>query len=653
MQILLGYLIIYLSIIFGSIFISKIFNKRIESCIVIDILLKMVLLYLFGLIGCLAIGTVIINITFIVLGIITLIKNKKNKNFKDNISTYGLIFFTILYFAFIIFTLNKMSNIWDEFSYWSTISKRMFNSNLLVNEGMLSLYPPFPTLWQYFFTRTLNTYSQGIEMFSTYILGFSLLLPLFEKIKSNRKLPKICLSIIILCVPIIFEYIIFYQAIYVDVLIGLLIGYIFYQEYNEENKKFLFISLILATIALTFMKTTGFYIALILFGIYIIKTIIQIFIDKNKEKTTIKFEIKKYKNYIIGIFTLFIISFITITTWNLCIKDYNGATNELDEYKINNINEERTIGQGLGSIVTTMFGSNNESFDYDLSNRKLISQMYTSYAILKPIKISIASFIIIFIIGVLLIYKFLIKENERKKYISTVIPILIGIFIYIAFLQLAYITKFSVNEFLNHASLDRYVNTYFLGILIFVISIIIAKIEEKRIKNIDNIKDKNTNFKYLILTSVILLITPLNIITDSTIWSGNYNYTIQNSLLTITIQADKLKDKLNSNDRVYLVNQICDKSASSWQLKYFALPEIDIKMTQKFSEELESEFEKDKLLEIWKNILYEKYDYIFILETDDYFNNFAKSLFKNPNLIKNKTIYKIEKDNNNIKLVEY
>ena len=641
MRTILGYIIIYLSIIFGSIFISRIFKKKIETCVVIDIFIKMILLYIFGLVNNLYLCTILINIIPIILGSITIIKNRKEKDLKESILTNGLMFFTILYFVFIIFTFYKVMNVWDEYSYWSTISKKMYYSNQLLNTGMLGLYPPFPTILQYYFTKTIGTYSQGIEMFANYILGFSLLLPLFEKIKNNNKISNICLEIIIICIPSIFTYIIFYQSIYADAILGLIIGYILYQLYNENNKSFLYFSLALTFIILTLTKATGFYIALILLFAICMTNLAKYI--KNRREIKILQNIKVNKKTIIALFSIIILTIVTFLSWNIYTKNYKQDKDLLESKYQEKSEEHLSVTDALKTILTTIFGAKNEqNIDRDISNTNLFYAFYEKSAITQPIRISLIAFFILYIIGITILYK-IIDDRNKEKFKNIQIIFIVGLIIYVVFLQLAYLTKFSMQESLTHASLERYINTFFLGIIVLVISVIIDKIEENT---------KNIKIKYILLTLIILIITPLNIITDATIASGATNIIKKNQLKEVANQAEIIKEKLNKEDRIYIINQESHEKASTWQLKYYLIPQIELKTTMRFSKELESVYEEGKILEEWKNILYNDYDYVYIYVTDKYFNELAKDLFDNEE-VEEKTIYKIEKENNNIKLIKY
>lgn len=636
---ILGYIIIYISIIFGSIFIVNKFNKKIESCIVIDILFKMILMYIFGLCNLLYIGSIITITISIILGIITLIKQRKNTEFKEKILTNGFGFFTIIYFAFMIFTYGKTSWLWDEYSHWSLASKEMFYTNKLLPESgiLIVKYPPFPTILQYLFNKTIGIYSQGTEIFANYILGFSLLLPLFENINSKSKMQNICIEITILCIPAVFNSIIFYEGIYVDAMLGLLIGYIFYQVYMQKDVKFLKLSVLLAFIAMSLTKATGLYIALILICSYVLATIIEII--------TKKYNIKKYinenKRKLISIVLLIMILLVTSFSWKIYSKEMQTAIVDFEVYKKEESKEKNLrLIEAIGSTATTLLGSTEKSADYDQSNRLLFKDLTTQYALKAPIRITIMYVTILIIIASIIIYKF-INNEEKSKYKNSIIAILIGLILYIAFLQLAYLVKFGFQERIIHASLDRYINTYLLGFFILLVSIIIKKIVNT---------NKNQKHILAIFIMCILLITQIQQITDATIASGTYNAQMRYDVKDMNKMSEFLNESLEDGERVYVVNQNPNVSLKETYIKYILAPKFKTQVNPRFDKELAERLDGD-ILEIWSKILTQKYDYIYIYKNDEYFEEMTKELFEEE--IKENIIYKIQKEENNIKFIKY
>lgn len=636
---ILGYILIYISIVLGSIFIANKFNKKIESCIAIDILLKMILMYIFGICNLLFIGLIVCISTSILLGIITIVKQRNNVEFKEKILTNAFYFFTIIYFCFTIFTYSKMSWLWDEYSHWSLASKEMFYTNKLLPESgiLIVKYPPFPTIWQYLFNKTVGIYSQGTEIFADYILGFALLLPLFESVNSKSKMQNITVAITIICIPAILHALMFYEGIYADAILGMLMGYILCQIYFQKDVKFQKLSILVAFITMTLTKETGFYISLILICSYIL----TIIIGKIKQKCNIKKYIIENKREIINITILIIILIVTTFSWKIYSKDMQTAVGDFEVYKKEE-SEEKYIGitEAIQTSLTTLLGSTSKSIDYDQSNRFLFEAMSGQYSLTAPIKITITYVIILMIIASIILYKYISKE-EKNKYKTIIQTIFIGLIIYILFLQLAYLVKFGMYERIIHASLDRYINTYLLGILILLITIII-----KRMSN----SCKNKKYIFTIFTMFILLITRINTITNATIASGAYNAQVRYKLQDMIEIESYFENNLENGARIYVVNQEKDNTLESIYIKYLVAPKFKILANPVFSQELEESLNED-ILEVWNKILIEKYDYVYIYKKDEYFEKKAKKLFEEE--IKEKAIYKIEKQENTIKLVEY
>ena len=600
-MILIRYIFLYFIIIFPGIFLSDKFNKKIEKTIPIGLISISILIYLFGIINLLQIGVVITCAISIILFLYVLTKNIRNKtiyNLKENITTPAFMFFTVIFFIFSIVTLNRELTNWDQFSYWSITAKDMFYTNrfpLSISE--ISLYPPVPVTLQYFFMKIIGRYIQGIEIFTTWILGFLMLIPLFDK-SNGKKITNFIIGIIILCIPAVFSMLIFYESSYPDALLGILIGYISYTYFFEEDSKFKMLNLIMALTLLTLTKATGFVISIILILTFILYQILN-----NRKNGELKENLKK-------IFIFLFIIIVTFATW----KVYLNINNNFKSNEPNNTTSLKTITQ---SFITTVFGVYRENNDVADSNGKLIEKLYNVTEISTPVKISALGVITIYVVIMLIYYN---KTDEKVKIRNIIISIFTGLILYICALQLAYITQFSNKEMLAHDGMERYIATYLLGLLYFIIAIIL-----------DKCKLENRNYFYILLASVIIMITPLNSLANASITSGIYNI---NSTLYCNIGRQKAEYILNNIEPNKKVLGICQESKIklvNLMVRYYMYPEY-YKVLDAFNDENEL-----------KSIVEEKgYDYIYVISSDEKIDEYLKELL-HVQTIKKYELYKIEK----------
>jgi hypothetical protein len=602
-RIIIGYIMLYFVIMLGSTFISYKTKKSLSSSISIDILTNIAVLYVFGLFNILLIGVITTSVISILLGIYALVK--MNKTQRNTLVDFGTIFFSIVYFVLSITTYERISNIWDEFTCWSLFTKKMFITNIYETDW----YPPVPTIWQYYCCKLIGNYTQGIEMFGLYIFSFSLLLPLFNIKKEKSLIYNLALSIIIICLPGIFSETYFYEAPYADAILGLLLGYIFVERIF--NTKYTY-SLVVALFVLALTKGTGFYIAittLICFFAY--DAIKQI---RNKEKIDKKKCISKI--------IIFLLILSSLASWNI-YKNLNITR----EDNINIISESKLDETGIKKFITSFFTASmkttSSSLMADMIQDNLITMLIKGSLINSYIQLSIGGFTLLLAFGFVLLY----KKNNKAKNVS--IYTFGGLILYIGFLQLAYFTKFNMQEALTHNSFSRYMSSYYIAMLMTFIALVIDS------KSADYKRD------ITVLMIIILALTPLKDIANITINSGFYNYKMKKELSTIIEETNKLKQEIPANSKIYVINQQLEDN----KFKYYMLPENNVEMGIYFGNNF-AQNEKEQ----FENILYNTYDYVYIRATDDYFNNNYQELFNEK--IEKKATYKVIKDNGkeNLKL---
>lgn len=615
MTMILGFIIIYLSIVLGSIFWSSILNKKIETTIAINIGIIVLALYLFSAINLLAQGVYIIATANIILGIITIIV--KRKKVLEKVLTPGFVFFSLMYFILMITNFNKQLIHFDQYLYRSINTKMVFYNNNILEE-YVRIYPPMTTLLEYYFLKLTGIYIQGIEAFAMQMYGIALLLPIYENIKKS-KLANIIVGLTILFLPAVFTNLVFYQSSYPDATLGLLIGYMLYTFFADSNIKYKIVALSIATGMMVLTKPSGIAIVLIIvamLGIY------EILKNKYYKKENIK---KIFTNKII--LTILLIAVLVFISWKLVLKLYKVGTDRVDQSRVG----DSSVQYVGNSLMTTIFGKYEDNNDAAESNVNFIPKIYSVKGFTTPVQTSLAITSIIIIAGY--VYCYYKSNNKDLKY--QIIAIIIGLILYMIFLQLSYLLKFVTFEMLGHNGIDRYFPTFLLGMLYLLIASIIKKLSQKEYIARD----------YIIILLIMFLITPIQYVCEATITSGMYNINSMEYVNNAKNIADKIDEYVEDDSKIITISQKEKTRLYNLMLRYYLYPNHNVKTIENIKEE-----NIEKVQEVIKS---NEYQYIYIYSTDSELTNMLEKDFDNLEDVKEKTLYKIQyNDENDMTLIE-
>lgn len=629
MHIILRSILLYITIVGGSLFLAEKLNKKIGKCIGLNLLLIIIFLYISGLVNLLLPAvwfTVILEIILGITVIVKYIKNKEINRLKKKINSLGMLVFSISFFWIAFISIDKQLTNWDQFSNWSFAAKNMYISNqFIINPGIGMQYPPAPTIIQYFFMKVIGVYIQGFEAFSMQILGISLLLPWLENEK-RTKWSKIAMVILILCMPTIFPNLIFYESSYPDVLLGLLIGYICVSLFKDEKSSFTILKILAGISVLSLTKGTGFYLSLIIIAIGIIYEILSIK-KSNKHKKIIK----NNKNIRVILIALSIVMLLFLS-WSI----YKNINKPLEGRMESANAKDNPINIILESIATTVFGINNENYNEALSNQTFVEKLYKVDAIFSPISISVAGVIAILLITVTYFIANKLENDKRQKAIIITICVFIGLILYCGMLQVAYITMFNETEMISHAGIDRYLPTYLIGIIYIFLNYLLEFLDRNKAKTV----------VYVLLAMVIVSMTPLKSIMDLTVTFGISNMRGNRTCNNGKYYSSQIAEMAGENAKTFVICQDINKKLYQYMIRYYMYPTTIGLM--EFTENMDG---INVTLSEWVNDLKErKFEYVYVIDTDKEFEDYASSIFKD-NEIEDKTLYKIEQENEKIILV--
>lgn len=170
---------------------------------------------------------------------------------------------------------------------------------------------------------------------------------------------------------------------------------------------------------------------------------------------------------------------------------------------------------------------------------------------------------------------------------------------------------------LNHDGMERYIASYLLGILYIIVAFAL-----------NDSKKKKKNLSYVIVTSIILLITPLTSVANATITSGIYNINTSFYCNMGRNRAEEIQNTVKKEEKVLGICQDKNKELINLMIRYYMYP---------ISYEVATIQEEQELKEIVES---QKYDYIYILTTDEIIESFLKDEYTIQNIEEN-TLFKV------------
>ncbi len=283
----------------------------------------------------------------------------------------------------------------------------------------------------------------------------------------------------------------------------------------------------------------------------------------------------------------------------------------------------------MQSILPTIFGTYTENLDIPNANGSLIEKLYKVPEISTPVQISAAGLIAIYFV-ITIIYYQKSKQGEKIYIKNVAFSVFLGLFLYIASLQLAYITQFSTKEMLNHDGMERYIASYLLGILYIIVAFAL-----------EQCKKSNKNMSYIIITSLIVLITPVTSIANATITSGIYNI---NTTLYCNMgrnRAEQIQTIVGNEDTILGICQDKNKQLINLMVRYYLYP-INYEV-------VDADDNDEAIIEKIKS---QKYSYIYLMKINEKIKDVLENEF-NIKEIEDDSLLKItEKGLEKIELVE-
>lgn len=617
-----------------SISISYIFQKKIEYTLPMTMAGVSLILYIASFLSLRTISIYAIAIlSLIAIAFLVYKLFRSSKKIVSIIKSPGLIFFVIICACIAYISRGFVFSTWDEFSHWGLVIKNMYLTNDFANIGnstvLFKWYPPGISLFLNFTTSLSNHFSEASALAGMLALSYSQMAIIFTKIKFSDWKKNLLLTSTILIAPLVF-FGSFYSTIYVDAIMGLIfVNILFFSCSYEKRDLFYGIYMALQFYLLVNTKQIGIGLA----AIALVAIVIDI-IARNKLQP-IKALFSKLKGSIIYISLPLLSAVLTYASWKLHIK-------------ANNISEGFS-NPSLQKLID-LFGPNAPGYKHEtitnFVNYFFENQQYGSL-FLSPFLWSMLCLVIMY--G---IYK--IGSIHKTRGFSIQLSVIIGFYLYSCLILIMYLTGFDKYEATRLASVERYLGSYLISL--FMLTVFIAM--EYLCKPANKERGRlNGNIKIAAIAIFVFTLVPTSSILDSTVFqtsSANAKQAIRSPYGNIEKYRNIIKSE---KDKVFIISQN-DKGLDYYLLRYAFTP-IQTQGQPSANEQVMWSLGKpyydgdiwtaDISIKQWSDYL-ENYSYVYLHEVDARFIQDYGQLFENSSEIKNTSLYKIEKNSDNIVL---
>lgn len=620
----MSFVIAILVIIILSLNASYIFQKKFEYMLPLTTAAVSLILYVFSFLGERSIGIYLILTTLIVSTIYLIYKIiHEHGRIIDIFKSSGFISFLLITLFICIIIRGFVFSTWDEFSHWGLILKNMFLTNdfgnLSNSTTLFKWYPPGISLFLNFTTYFSKFFSESSALGGILALSYAQLIIIFAKVKYNDWKKIILITGIILIAPLVF-FNSFYSTIYVDAIMALIFANILYFNYSYHKRDvFWVIYMSLQFYLLVNTKQIGIIFALIAFA-----TIIVSFIISSRLKS-IKLFLSKKKNNLICIFIPLATGLATYLSWKLYIKSHNIVEN----FSIN-----------LSSNFLNLFRPDSPYY-----HKLTIVNFIHNFFEVRQYGTMFFSFFLWSVILALIMYCVhrIISKHKQKSFLFQISTIL-GLYLYSGIILLLYLIAFDEYESTTLASVERYLGSYFLGLLILVIFISIDYFIRLRKYHL------SPGIKIASLLVVLLCVIPINNLINDTVLQSTSN-TKKQQIRAPYERVNQYKNLLNpAKDRLYIISQNT-KGFDYYVLIYNFTPI----QTQVWSRAWslgkpyspDDQWTADITASEWSKTLVD-FTYVYLYNVDDRFISDYGQLFEKTTDIKNTSMYRVDKTNGGI-----
>jgi hypothetical protein len=432
----------------------------------------------------------------------------------------------LVIFPYLIFYNSIPDNfnflLWDEFSFWASSAKIIFETNSLFKENspiFLKSYPPIQQLFQYYITK----FTFWSEKNVLYAQTFWVLSSLLCVAGSFCKKPiNVVLTFIISC-SFLYFFNYSYSTIYSDPLLGVCFAACVALACDQRGKSDSVLIFFVAMAALVLIKEIAVFLALVCVSIFIVSYGLS---HHNDAKTKINRIISTASIALIGLAS----TFGFLKAWALYVEKIH-ATRDIV----------------IPNLIAFTDPVLNKRFL--LTTDEFVNRLFKSNFMSVADRVSGYSPSVIFLFVCLLFFSVVIDffspRVERLKLSLIQLILFGGAFCYAGVLLFSYMVFFTEYEGIRLASFERYFSSYVLALIVLLFALFARVIESLAFRYLVSIQISFAVF-------VFCAVPPLFFKDIRLIQSDAEAYRMRQ---TTELLASKVKKYIKPDEKVYFVAQ--------------------------------------------------------------------------------------------------
>lgn len=434
-----------LIIIFSSVIIADLLNKKVEDLLPPVLFMLLIVLYGTAICGKSHHSYQATAILFGILMIFYFIKKRRVLPrvtfFKDNVFTPGFIAYLVIIMLSFTAYSNHFVTVWDDFHYNATFPKDMFYYGTMPSGSHSATfyrsYPPLMQLFFYWGFQGAKTFSEPMMFQYKMFLIYTCMLPIFKLVSTVETfLNKLILSIVIFALPYLFMYELM-ESLSMDTFMAVLFGYsLIGVIYNKKQDILSYTGIISSLACLTLVKQISPLFSVIVLGTWLVTDLYR-YVREKENRSLLQFV------------PLAVSSLTSLGCW-LSWKVFcsiKGNTVYLSDKLASSVDSGwlSLPSYGLGTI------------------KHYFNAIFTCHLNLQRNSLTLFAAVIVSIVIIIMSFKEHTKNDSVQK--AGLLVVFLGMIGYLAVLLYTYLYVFEQWEADSLSSIDRYFGTYSLALL--------------------------------------------------------------------------------------------------------------------------------------------------------------------------------------------